>query len=431
MALVAVSSLALMGACSSGKGGEGTTPGAAPEKKDITLSFQWWGNDDRASVTQEVVELYEKNNPGVKIQTSFAPDANYWEKMATQVAGGNAPDVFQMKLEFFQEYQARGVIKDLSEFTSGDSPVIATSDMLEQYLAAGVIDGATYGVPTGRSTQAFFYDPKVWQEYGLSEPAVGWTWEDLEAAGEIVKEKSGGDKVIMSDIGNEQPWFESWLLPKGKSIYTKDGELNFTQEDLEDFWTFTQDMSKSGIFTSASVTTSNDRTMATSPLVKGQSLGEINDVSLSSAYFQSFGEVRLAPIPQHADGIQGASYAGVTQLLVVSENSPHPEEAAKFIDFFLNDLEAGAILGITRGMPANEAILAKLAANFDEGDKATYAFEQTVGETLLPRPPVAPEGGSQNLLDFKNGYDRVIFDQETPAVAAANVFKKFQDNISK
>lgn len=404
--------------------GDGGSTGTAP----VTISFQWWGNDDRAIATQAVVDLYQEIHPEVMIETSFAPDASYWEKMATQVAGGNAPDLFQMKLEYLKEYAGRGVIMDLADLVA--TGAIDTSDMQEQYLASGRVGGATYGIPTGRSTQAFIYDPVSWEGFGLEKPVLGWTWDDVVEWGKVVKEASGGTVAIMSDPGNEQAWFEAWLLQRGKSIYTEDGELNFTEQELADFWEFTTTLADEGVFTPANVTTSNDWTMANSPLVRSQALGEINHVSLAPAYFESFGEVSLAPIPADKDAKATGSYAGATQLLVISEKSSSPEAVADFMDFFLNDPEAGELLGLTRGMPINDSVLALLAQDFDEPDQAVYEFEKAMEGKLLTKPPVAPEGGSQSLLDFRNTYDRIIFGQISVEDGAKEMYAKFISNIS-
>lgn len=421
-ALGVVALLTLSACGSSGEAQEGDG--------DITLTFQWWGNEDRASATEAVVDLYMSKNPGITIETSFAPDAAYWEKMATQVAGGNPPDIFQMKLEYLKEYAGRGVIADLSEYTSGPSPAIRTEAMQDQYLAAGQVDGKTYGIPTGRSTQSVVYDPAAWSELGLDAPSIGWTWDDLAAAGEAVTAASGGTQAVMSDIGNEQAWFEAWLLQRGKSIYTDEGELNFTEDDLVEFWTFTSGLAADGVFTPAKVTTANDWSMANSPLVKSSALSEFNHVSLASAYFESFGAVALAPLPADSDSVSLGSYAGATQLLSVAEKSKHPEESAAFVDFFLNDPEAGKLLGLVRGMPVNQDVLADLAATFTEGDLATFEFEQLMAEELVAKPPVAPSGGSQSLLDFKNTYDRIIFEQESVTDAAKSMYAKYQKNLS-
>lgn len=413
--------------------GGGTAPTAAPGEsasaEPVTIRFEWWGNDDRAAATQQAVDLYMEKNPSIKIETSFAPDAAYWEKMATQVAGGSVPDSFQMKLDIVAEYARKGVIQDLSPFVADGT--IDTSAMAQEYLASGLVDGKTFGIPTGRSTQAMIYDPKVWAEYGLPAPEAGWTWADVAAAGEVVKEKTGGEKAVLTDIGIEQAWFETWLLQHGKTMLTDDSAaLAFTEQDLADYWTFTTDMVAKGVFTPASVTTGADGSIANSPMVKGQSIAEFNHVSLASAYFESFGEVGLGAIPTDGGANATGSYAGVTQLLVISSKTEHAAEAAAFINWFLNDLESGKILGLVRGMPASSAVLDALSSGFEGGDLATYEFEQAMVGKIVKRPPVWVKNAAQNLVDFRATYDRIIFDQISVADGAKEMFAKYQAAIA-
>lgn len=431
---IAVSALAaatmLFAAACGSTGSTAAAPGTAAADKPITLTFSWWGNDDRAIATKKVIDLYESKNPGVTIETSYAADTAYWPKLATQVAGGSAPDIMQMKLELLKEYAGRGVLANLTGELGAGVGKIATSQIPQQYLAAGKVKGVTYGLPTGRATQGFIYDPVVWKKAGLAPPAAGWTWDDLRAAGKKISASTNGSMVAMSDFGNDQAWFEFWLLQHGKSVYTDAGTLNFTEKDLAKFWTFTLGLSKSGVTTAPSVTTANDWTMQNSPLVRKLAAGEVNNTSLASAYFQSFGQVAIAPIPADANSTTTGSYAGVTQLLTVSQKSQHKAAATKFINFFINDPAAGKLLGLVRGMPANHSVLDAIAPTFAAGDKITYNFENVMAKDLLPKPPVAPQGGSTSLTDFKATYDEIIFGKTTVTDGAAAMYQKFKDNIS-
>jgi len=432
-AVAALAAGTMLFAAACGSGGSTSTAGGESTgtvDKPITLTFSWWVNDDRAIATKKVTDLYESKNPGVKIETSYAADTAYWPKLATQVAGGSPPDIMQMKLELLKEYAGRGVLADLTKDVGAGDGKIATDQIPPQYLAAGKVKDVTYGLPTGRATQGFIYDPAVWKKAGLQAPAAGWTWDDLRAAGKKISESTNGSMVAMSDFGNNQAWFEFWLLQHGKSVYTDAGKLNFSKEDLAQFWAFTLDLSKSGVTTAPSVTSANDWTMANSPLVRKLAAGEVNNTSLASAYFQSFGEVAIAPIPADKSAVSTGGYAGVTQLLTVSQKSEHKAAATKFINFFINDPEAGKLLGLVRGMPANRSVLDAIAPTFAAGDKITYDFENVMAKDLLAKPPVAPKGGSTSLTDFTNAYDEIIFGKTTVADGAAAMYQKFQDNIS-
>jgi oligogalacturonide transport system substrate-binding protein len=44
-----------------------------------------------------------------------------------------------------------------------------------------------------------------------------------------------------------------------------------------------------------------------------------------------------------------------TLMFAVSKKTKHPEAAAKFLNYILTDVDAGAILGLTRGVPSADA----------------------------------------------------------------------------
>src|SRR3712207_1775985 len=62
----------------------------------VELRFSWWGNADRAKLMQQSIDLFTAANPNIKVTPSFQEFEAYWQKMATETAGGNAPDVLQM-----------------------------------------------------------------------------------------------------------------------------------------------------------------------------------------------------------------------------------------------------------------------------------------------------------------------------------------------
>ncbi|MCL6518147.1 extracellular solute-binding protein, partial [Alicyclobacillus sp.] len=82
------------GGSPAGNAASNGTTGSA--NQTITLRFSWWGDQTRATITQQVIDLYEKLHPNVKIQPEFTSYANYAQKLTTEAAGGNLPDVVQM-----------------------------------------------------------------------------------------------------------------------------------------------------------------------------------------------------------------------------------------------------------------------------------------------------------------------------------------------
>lgn len=39
------------------------------ESGDVTIRFSWWGNEERARITSQAVDAFEKANPGITVET--------------------------------------------------------------------------------------------------------------------------------------------------------------------------------------------------------------------------------------------------------------------------------------------------------------------------------------------------------------------------
>ncbi len=97
-------------ACSGGS----TPSGNSSEGGDVTISFQWWGNDERAELTEKAIDLFEEQNPGVTVETSFSAIDAYIPKLATQIASGSQPDLFLIPMESVKEYTEKQATSDIS-----------------------------------------------------------------------------------------------------------------------------------------------------------------------------------------------------------------------------------------------------------------------------------------------------------------------------
>ena len=81
--------LALTGCASGG----GNAEAAYDPDEEVTLTFTWWGNDDRAQRYQQLIDAFEEEHPNITIEGNFSDFPSYWEKRQTEAAGGGLPDV--------------------------------------------------------------------------------------------------------------------------------------------------------------------------------------------------------------------------------------------------------------------------------------------------------------------------------------------------
>lgn len=392
----------------------------------VSITFAFWGAEDRADLTEQAVTLFEEENPDITVDVSYADFDSFTQRLTTQAAGGGLPEVFAVPSELLVQFARSGVIVDFADL----DPLVDTSDIAEPYLEAGRVDDTQWGVPLGRAASAFIYNPEAWAAAGLEAPSTDWTLDDLAAASEAIVDSTGGETVGFTDFGKFMEYFQIYLVSLDKDLYTADGELGFTEQDLVDYWTITTGYVDDDLTTSAQVTTLFDGSMESSPLIAGASGGEVGAASLLGAYESALGSpVAAAPIPMA--GEHSGLSAGVTSTAVISStaNDAQQAAAAKFLDFIVNDVDAGKILGLTRGLPPSQAVTDAISADLEGADLALYEYDKSIADIIQPIRPVFPAGVSTVKPEFSRIYDDLIFDRITVEEAAAQALRIFQDNL--
>ncbi len=422
-----VSALALSLAATTTACSGGADDTASGEDGPVTISFQWWGNDERAALTEEAIALFEEQNPDITVETSFSAIDSYIPKLATQIASGSQPDLFLIPMESVKEYTQKQATSDISAYV-GD--LIQVDDIPEQTQKIGQIDGKTYGFTLGTATYGWAYDPNVWAEAGLETPDEDFSWDDLIDAGEAIRAASGGAKAAISDPGGYIALFSVWLRQNDKILFTEEGDLGFDEDDLLGWFDLMEELRDTGTTTDPQTTSTIDQSMQNSGFARGLAAGEFIAASITGAFVDTLGEgnVALAPMPTDS-GTLGLSMAG-TNVAAISPNSEHPEVAAQFLDFLINDPDAAEILGLTRGIPLNTTNYETLAPTLTGGNKLVNDFVLEYQEQFSDPEPLAPPGISTLPADFTLAYENVIFGQQSNADAAASLYAAMQSAVS-
>jgi multiple sugar transport system substrate-binding protein len=377
----------------------------------VSLRYTWWGNPDRAARTEEAIALFEERNPGIDVQASFSGYDAYKQKLATQAAGGDAPDVMQLDYRMIDQYASGDVLLDL-----GKQEALRTDEIDKGLLATGVVDGRQYAIPQARGTETVVYDTEAWKASGVELPREGWTWSDWAEAMRDLAKKTG--KPGATDPGQSEDSFEVWLRGQGKSLYTEDRQLGFTADDLARWWTFTDKLRREGAVSPAEQTTQLDGTVENTPLGRGKAVSDANWDAPASGFLALVPTgVTLAPMPSGEDGTPG-QYFKPSMFMGIAANSGHPKQSAQLIDFMLNDPDAAKILGATRGIPVNETIREDLAPELKDFDKTVADYQASVDGILNPPPQAPPSGDSALQTTFMRDYDQVSFERMSPREAA-------------
>jgi multiple sugar transport system substrate-binding protein len=419
VATVAVAVLAggALAACGDSESGSGSDGGP------VTLRFSWWGSDSRAKLTTEAINAFTAKYPNIKVQTDYAAYAPYWQKIATETAGGNAPDVIQMDYRYLSEYGKRKALLDLDK----QSAVLPLTGLEPALAGTGKIDGKTVAVPFGQNTVSIAVDTTALEGLGLALPKIT-NWTDFANWAKEVNTKSGGKVHGVSDMGYAEDIFELYLLQNGKSLYGADGKFGFTEADVTAFWTLWQDMVKSGAATTAEISNQYDGTTAKSALVQGKSTAEfIFDNTLGGTQAATKNKLALVGFP--TNGSSSGMYYKPTMLLSATAQSKHPKEAAQLIDFLVNSEEAGKVLKVDRGLPANTAVRTAVVPGLTDASAVVVKYEESVKANLAKTPAAPPKGDGEVKNLFQKEYQAVTSGQKPIADGAKSFLQQANQAI--
>jgi multiple sugar transport system substrate-binding protein len=401
---------------------------AGPDNKDeanskqvaeetIELRMVWWGSQNRHDRTLKAIDLFQQQNPNIKIAPEFTGWDGYWEKLATQAAGKNLPDIIQMDMQYLAEYVSRGLLENLNPYV--ESGTLDLTDVEEQYLSGGRIDGNLYSVNIGANALAMAVDPEMYKKAGLSIPEPGYTWEDFMEQARVLKQSMGSDGYVKAISGGHE--FRHYLRQHGEELYNEDGTALGYEDDqyLTDFFTMWDTLNKEGVVAPPEVEIPLRSRLEDELIVHGKAPNHYfhsNQIIALTAAAER--PLELVIYPSVAGGEKG-HYLKPSQFLAVTTHSKHAEAAATFIDFITNSLEANEILAAERGVPVAGKVREHLYPTLDDASKRMFEYMDLVSAYAGEVPSDAPGAGAV-LQAFDRAKDAMNYGQLTPEQAAAS-----------
>lgn len=144
----------------------------------------------------------------------------YDQKLVAAFGAGNPPDVMYM-WNFPQYYTS---LMPLDELIARDSAEIKPDDFPEGLMNTTRIEGKTYGMPSGFTTQVVFYNKEMFAKAGVEEPKEGWTWDDLRAKAAKFRDEAGKVYGFAVDAKPDPYDFEQFLWSNGTKYISDDGK---------------------------------------------------------------------------------------------------------------------------------------------------------------------------------------------------------------
>jgi len=402
--------------------------GISPAFAQEALRLIFWGSQARADRTYGVTDLYAKAG-GPAIEGEFLAWNDYWPKLATQTAGGNAPDVIQMDYRYIVEYAKRNAIAPLDDFVGG---ALSLGDFDKDQLEGGKVDGKLYGISLGANSVALMINTADFEKAGVDVPGPNTTYADLTAISEAFKSKGVG-KAVVADGSVSEPMYENWLRQRGKALYTADGKVAFDETDATEWYKMWADFRAAGVCVSP-----DDQALDTGPLETTMiTLNKASVIPSNSNQLVAFqainkDKITISNFPRIATDAPGGHYRKPSMFFSIGGSSAKQEDAAKFISFFVNDQDASKVLGVERGIPCSAAVRDALAPTLDEQSQVALNFVANLGPLLGALPPSPPAAaGEIDASLFRILGQEVGFGAKTPEQAGPELVKGATDILNR
>jgi multiple sugar transport system substrate-binding protein len=410
----------------------------APPSHDrpIVLRVAWWGARDRDDRTIRAIQLFETLHPGIKVTFEYSGWNEYYQRISTQAAGNQLPDVMQQDYEWLREWSTRGLLLPLDSFVA--SQYIHVSDIPDNILRTGRWQDRMYGVPLGLNSQAWVLDLDAFEKAGVALPPEDWTWEDFE---ETTTQLHRQLHIWGSGHGLDSYFmWQALYLGLGQPVYAEDGRALGYSDDrpLMDHMKMVLRLQDEGAIPTRKEEVTEklwDQGIDGQEIIRAKAATACIWSSEVIALYTAAGDHRrfkLLPVPRPKGG-RPANYIKPSMLFSISANSKHPKEAAMFIDFFINSMEANRILGAERGVPASTAIRNEMTSSLTEPQRLMFAFLDRVESMGVATPPPDPFG-QESIIDnvyWSEFIDPVLYGKITPEAGVAALRRRATEILAE
>lgn len=413
---------------STGSGGSSST---SDKPKEVTLRFSWWGNEVRHNATIAAIDLYMDKNPHVTIKAEYRGKSER-EMIATALAGGNVADIVQLNPPWMEDFTRNS---DFFVDFNTKTDLIDLSGIDEQYMKDyGVFNGKLVGLPMGVNSTIGIMNKNAAEKFGIPTTLdTKWTWDDLYNIGKTVNEQDPESYLLNMDVGSMVEFIlKKYIIQKnGTFLIGDDYSLGFTRDDLFEALTYISKLYRDGVAIPASDAQVFDNAAQTNPKwINGQAVLALTWTSTVSPYTSGI-DAEFVPfiLPVHEGAKDTSLVVKPPQVIAVSNRSEHIDEAVKFVNFFLNDIEAGMLLKDVRSIPAVDKVAEAVGAAdlFDPIVLEGHNY----GMANMGLYENGPSTNGEIVEVLENAVEIVAYPGQDVAKATDDAMKLIEDIISR
>lgn len=190
---------------------------AASADSPVTIRFRSYTlGEVRDTALRDLITQFETEHPNIKVEVELPPGDQYWDKLQTEFAGGNAPDITVNQMDWVVPGASRGMFVDLNPLMAEDG--ITLDDYFYPMELEWGYEGGMYGAILYAGGQANYVNKDLLAAAGLDFPAEDWTWDDLlEYAKAMTNEAENQWGIMMTPLPPPY-WSSSFIHGAGGTV---------------------------------------------------------------------------------------------------------------------------------------------------------------------------------------------------------------------
>ncbi len=182
----------------------------APRDPNV-IQFSTWGSPEEMAILRPLVQEFEQENPGIRVNIMHIPD-KYFQKIHALLAANLAPDVMFLNNIQFPVYASNNAFLDVSDYLK-NSKLIQAGDFFPQTLKGFEWQQQIQGIPRDASNLVFFYNKDMFDAAGVDYPTADWDWDTfLATTRALTLDKDGDGKTDQFGVSaHHRNYFLFWF----------------------------------------------------------------------------------------------------------------------------------------------------------------------------------------------------------------------------
>lgn len=313
-----------------------TLGGATLAASQTTLRI-FTGGQQRPDVMRQIVDVYMKNNPNVKVDVEVggATSEQQQQYLNTVLASkDSALDLVLIDVIRPAQWSAAQWAEPLDSYLGAEKDAVMAR-YLPAYRAANIVGGKVIALPYFADAQFLYYRKDLLEKYGLQPPK---TWDELKAAAQKIMagEKNPNLRGFETAGAPIEGTVCTYLVPMwgaGEDL-TKDGKLNLAGDAAKKPFALWADLKAANVTPPNLAEIPTDRirqNFQAGNLIFAMTWGYVWNRAQNDADSTVKGKVGVVPLPGFTADKQATCIGG--WQVAVSAFSKNKAEAAKLARF--------------------------------------------------------------------------------------------------